>query len=123
MSAEKKILYPVQKLAKGDHDSHADFLFWCPGCKECHGVWVTKQNSNTARWTFNNNMDRPTFAPSLLITGVRPITDQEHATLMAGGKINRKDYICHSFVTDGNIQFLSDCTHELAGKTVPMEAF
>ncbi len=26
--------------------------------------------------------------------------------------------ICHSFVTDGRIQFLSDCTHPLAGQTV-----
>ena len=24
------------------------------------------------------------------------------------------------FVTDGNIQFLADCTHALAGQTVPM---
>jgi hypothetical protein len=28
---------------------------------------------------------------------------------------------CHIFVRDGKIQFLNDCTHELAGKTVPME--
>jgi hypothetical protein len=29
-----------------------------------------------------------------------------------------KDEICHSFVTAGHIQFLSDCTHEMAGQTV-----
>jgi hypothetical protein len=28
--------------------------------------------------------------------------------------------VCHSFVTDGRIQFLSDCTHELAGQTVDL---
>ena len=28
--------------------------------------------------------------------------------------------ICHSFVTDGKIQFLSDCTHGLAGQTVEL---
>ena len=27
---------------------------------------------------------------------------------------------CHSFVTDGRIQFLSDCTHALAGQTVDL---
>jgi hypothetical protein len=27
---------------------------------------------------------------------------------------------CHSFVRAGMIEFLSDCTHELAGKTVPI---
>lgn len=29
--------------------------------------------------------------------------------------------ICHSFVRNGKIEFLSDCTHELAGKTVELE--
>jgi hypothetical protein len=27
---------------------------------------------------------------------------------------------CHSFVTDGNIAYCPDCTHALAGKTVPL---
>ncbi|MCP8600812.1 anaerobic dehydrogenase, partial [Acinetobacter baumannii] len=27
---------------------------------------------------------------------------------------------CHLFLTDGKIQFLSDCHHELAGLTVDM---
>jgi hypothetical protein len=26
--------------------------------------------------------------------------------------------VCHSFITDGFIQFLDDCTHPLAGQTV-----
>ena len=28
--------------------------------------------------------------------------------------------VCHSFVTDGRIQFLNDCTHALAGQTVDL---
>jgi len=28
--------------------------------------------------------------------------------------------VCHSFVTDGRIQFLGDCTHNLAGQTVDL---
>jgi hypothetical protein len=28
--------------------------------------------------------------------------------------------VCHSFVTEGRIEFLSDSTHELAGQTVPI---
>lgn len=27
---------------------------------------------------------------------------------------------CHLFIRDGNLQFLSDCTHHLRGQTVPM---
>jgi hypothetical protein len=30
----------------------------------------------------------------------------------------KNDRVCHSFVTDGKIQFLSDCTHSLANTTV-----
>lgn len=32
-----------------------------------------------------------------------------------------KDEICHSFVTDGKIRFLNDCTHDLAGQTVDLK--
>ena len=27
---------------------------------------------------------------------------------------------CHSFIRDGKIQYLNDCTHEFAGKTVEL---
>jgi hypothetical protein len=30
------------------------------------------------------------------------------------------DRVCHSFVVDGRIQFLGDCTHHLAGQTVDL---
>ncbi|MNR55162.1 hypothetical protein D3C85_1754830 [compost metagenome] len=29
--------------------------------------------------------------------------------------------VCHSWVTDGKIQFLHDCTHALAGQTIALE--
>jgi hypothetical protein len=28
--------------------------------------------------------------------------------------------MCHSFVVDGRIEYLSDCTHEMAGMTVDL---
>jgi hypothetical protein len=34
--------------------------------------------------------------------------------------LDRPTKICHSFITDGKIQFLSDCTHSFAGKTVEL---
>jgi hypothetical protein len=48
-------------------------------------------------WGFNGDCDKPTISPSLLC--------KSHIT-------------CHSFIVDGKIQFLSDCTHKLAGQTV-----
>jgi hypothetical protein len=41
---------------------------------------------------------------------------------IARGEVVQKKVpkICHSFITDGRIQFLGDCTHRLAGQTVPI---
>jgi hypothetical protein len=71
-------------------------MFFCPGCEHGHQVTVNgKRNEVGATWTFNGNMEKPTFTPSLLIPGQ-----------------------CHSFVTDGRIQFLGDSKHKLANQTV-----
>lgn len=80
-------------------------LFFCPGCKHTHSV-----NTNAAvRWEYNGDPERPTFKPSIKVTAHW----SEHNLLM-------KDDICHSFVEDGIIQFLNDCTHALAGQFVPI---
>lgn len=72
--------------------------FHCPGCKYGHSFEVDAPNG--AGWTWNGSLDRPTFSPSLLCNG----HDEKSR--------------CHSFVTDGRIQFLSDCFHDLKGQTV-----
>jgi len=78
------------------------FLFWCPGC-ECAHYLETKPDA----WAWNGNMRKPTATPSILL---RP----QHAS---------NDNCCHLFMRDGELQFLSDCTHGLAGKTVGMVAW
>lgn len=90
-------------------------MIHCPACGNGHLF--------DSRWTFNGNMEKPTFRASMLVKGTVPITDEEHAIVMAGGKITPKPLVCHSFVTDGMMEFLSDCTHHLAGKTVALEPF
>jgi hypothetical protein len=89
------------------------YYFYCPGCKRGHGF--------DSRWSFNRNLERPTFQPSLLVRGVEQITDEEAERILAGEHIKPRPFVCHSFVTDGKIHFLNDCTHELAGQTVKME--
>ena len=42
---------------------------------------------------------------------------EEREAMLADKRINT---VCHSFVTDGRIQFLADCTHALAGQTVDL---
>lgn len=92
--------------------------FWCPGCNELH--MVNTDASERPAWTFDGNYDAPTFSPSILVRGVRRMTDDEHARIMAGERIQPTPRVCHSFVRGGQIEFLNDCTHALAGKTVPM---
>ena len=45
------------------------------------------------------------------------LTEAEYDAVMAGQKIEPRPTRCHSFVTNGEIQFL-DCTHSLRGQTV-----
>ena len=79
-------------------DDNAHIIF-CPACG-CGHLF-------DRRWTFNGDRDKPTFTPSMLV----------NAHLH---EIDPKYIRCHSFVTDGKIQYLSDCTHDLAGQTVEL---
>jgi len=115
-----KVLYEVSKT---EGDGHCDFMFWCPGCQCGHGVWTKQRNGQGAVWSFDGNMEKPTFAPSLLIKHTRDITNDEHKRIIDGENLNIPQTVCHTFIRAGQIQFLSDCTHALAGKTVPMEDF
>lgn len=68
-------------------------LWWCPGCEEVHQIPVGPPRG----WNFSGTREAPTFAPSILTK--------------AGPR-------CHSFLEGGQIRFLDDCAHHLAGKTV-----
>ncbi len=106
--------------------------FMCPGCNELHQVTVRKDGQNVGpAWGYNGNPDAPTFTPSVLVRGARlDLSDEEVDRVLAEYKLpedrervladKRISYVCHSFVTDGQIQFLGDCTHALAGQTVSL---
>jgi len=86
--------------------------FMCPGCQELHQVIV--DGEGRPRWGFNNDYDRPTFTPSILVRyPANPAATEAF-------KEWRTERVCHSFVRDGRIQFLADCTHALAGQTVEL---
>lgn len=79
--------------------------FRCPGCDDVHSVVVETQNG----WGFNGDLERPTFTPSVLVR----YGNREPGPLGVNA-------VCHSFVTDGRVQYLGDCTHTLAGQTVDL---
>jgi len=88
--------------------------FWCPGCEMYHIINDT--------WTWNQDKIRPTITPSILVRGVVPLTDLQ-VSLAIHGKFEPISLICHSYITDGQIQFLNDSTHKLSGQTVPLKLF
>ncbi|MCW9581040.1 DUF6527 family protein [Raoultella ornithinolytica] len=86
--------------------------FMCPGCGNRHVVQVG--NGEGPRWGWNGSVDKPTLTPSVLVTGFMPSDDPEQFD----DATKDKPFTCHSFVTDGQIQYLNDCTHSMAGMTV-----
>lgn len=92
-------------LTNQDETEHS-LVFLCPGCGEHHPVRIRSDNAARPSWKWNGNRERPTFEPSLLVR-----------CAYVDGRPTR---VCHSFVTDGRIQFLSDCTHDKAGQTVDL---
>jgi hypothetical protein len=88
----------IIKLERQKEHDRDYYIFECPGCGCAHMISVPG-------WTFNGDFEKPTIRASVLVNG--------------GGE-NPSTPRCHSFVTDGMIEFLSDCTHELKGQTVPL---
>lgn len=87
-----------------------EYYFYCPGCKTAHKI---RTNGPSPNWQFNGNHEKPTFSPSYLCGG--------HTYNKDGSTKEKFSTIrCHSFIRDGQIQFLDDCHHELKGQTVPL---
>lgn len=85
---------PVQLSKITDKKGYA---FQCPGCKCAHYIQTNKKFKPC--WEFNGDVGKPTVSPSIKVD------------LGQGG-------LCHSFIKEGKIQFLGDCTHDLKNKTV-----
>ena len=77
------------------------WIFECPGCGSAHFF--------DGSWTWDGNVAYPTVQPSIRVSGVADAENDPTPTC------------CHFFITAGRIQYLGDCTHKLAGKTVDME--
>lgn len=94
----------LRSVAFNTEGTKTGVSFWCPGCKSAHSICTA---GGSPSWTWDGNVDAPTFSPSI---NVRYNFKPED-----GGPD-----ICHSFVRGGMIEFLGDCTHALVGQTVPL---
>jgi hypothetical protein len=78
-----------------------EIFFFCPGCEIVHKI-------NTS-WSWNGDKVRPTFNPSVKVSGYN---DRK-----------KSEFVCHSFIRDGVIDYLSDSTHRLKGQSVELKPF
>ena len=82
----------------------------CPGCGWVHHFRTVPSKLNRRNgepypvWGFDGNLEKPTFNPSMLVIG---------ADLDGESR-------CHSYLKGGIWEFLSDCTHENAGRKMPV---
>lgn len=89
------------KFAIKSYDGERDvrLVFHCPGCHFIHSIRVSGESPV---WQFNGDVDHPTVHPSIRVQWYHGDDDR----------------CCHSFLEDGRLRFLDDCTHDLAGQTV-----
>lgn len=99
----------IRHVTHGDIEYDA-LCFICPGCEAMKdfgtGLHMLPVNSTVKnpQWTWDGNLERPTVSPSILTRYPRG----DHTD------------VCHSFLRDGVFEFLSDCTHPLAGQKVEL---
>jgi len=66
-------------------------------------VQIRGRREGTGNWTWNGSTEAPDLKPSVL------------------SKMGRNGgIVCHSWINDGKVQFLSDSTHEFAGQTLDL---
>jgi len=125
----------VHTVIEHDDGPVTGYMIFCPACKSGH-LFNTTPGDNGAGgrkpvWDFDGNLDCPTFSPSMLSKGVR-FTAKGRADYdewvkagrpMPAGNFENEPIVCHSFVRGGRIEFLADCTHEMAGTTVDLPEF
>jgi hypothetical protein len=96
--------------------------FFCPGCNLEHEI-----RFSAGGWTWNQSLEAPTFMPSVLARSGHYAEDRQtdkcwctYAKEHPNEPVDFHCYRCHSFVKDGKIRFLEDCSHALAGQTVDL---
>jgi len=86
--------YEIERLSSKLGKNRAGHWHFCAACNRLHRLPFDG-------WQFDGNVETPTFTPSFNHTW-------------------GKDRRCHYFVTAGEIMFLPDCTHSMAGITATM---
>lgn len=107
----------VREYAQGGHQM---WEFYCPGCGHNHHYTTKNLGMGHPIWVFNGDVESPTFTPSLLNKWGRD-ADPEWKEPEGAQPSHKWSGTCHLYVTNGQIRYLTDCTHHLAGQVVDMK--
>lgn len=107
---------PVALLRTVEHGDikYDALMLWCPGCVTkfhatgLHMLPISDTQGKRPQWTWNGSLELPGVEPSIL------------TKMTWGDEGTPKEFVCHSFLRNGIWDFLTDCTHEMAGQKVPM---
>lgn len=101
---------PEQRVFITEHDGQKTAMLYMLGLPCPVIINVSVPNPIVSRpepvWGWNGDVYNPTFTPSIL-------------TRMPWGELGH-EIVNHVFVRDGKIQYLGDCSHEYAGKTMEL---
>jgi hypothetical protein len=105
------------------------YVHWCDACGEPHTIFDN--------WTFDGNLESPTFSPSFRHGPSIAIAKDEKGERLGRWLVTDKDgrraervqiepgdtpvmWCCHYVVTAGQVAYCGDSTHAMANQTVPM---
>lgn len=94
--------------------AQSGYAHWCPACEEMHAL--------PDGWTFDGNLELPTFSPSFKHTGKQTIKKDGRWTgeWARDANGNAVDWCCHYVLNQGVLHFCTDCSHALKGRSVPL---
>lgn len=99
-NAANEVPAVVERCSVGD--GREGLLWDCPGCGYSHLIPV--EPGATPAWHWNGDLERPTLSPSVHVRW----------------EFDGQPGVCHFFLRWGQVEFLSDCTHALAGQVAPL---
>lgn len=102
----------MRRVGSSEGYTAGGLAHWCPACEEMHAFALDGKNASGAQWTWNGNVEAPSFSPSMLIKINPP--GHPHYQPQATSSV------CHYILTAGVINFCGDCTHAMKGQSVSL---
>lgn len=115
------------QVSKFLRKSSVGYIHYCPACEEAHAYRTDGQGK--ANWTFNGNVEQPSFTPSMRISWGNKVAGYEekfktgtvcHYFIVTGDAVRQSGRMPDADSTRSYIDFCGDSTHAMAGQVVPL---